>query len=66
LFVNTGGSVFAMIVVHALTNVCTAYVAGIPTSANAPVLVAFAVLVTLLWGPRTLRPAGLDQQVRSP
>jgi uncharacterized protein len=55
LFNNTGGSVFAIIVVHAITNVCTAYVPGIPTSANAPVLVALAVLVTVLWGPRTLR-----------
>ncbi len=55
LFANTGGSVFAIIVVHAITNFCTAYVPSIPTSAQAPVLVVFAVLVTLLWGPRTLR-----------
>ena len=54
LFANTGGSVFAMIVVHAITNFCTAYVPSVPTSAQAPVLVVFAVLVTLLWGPRTL------------
>ena len=54
LFANTGGSVFAMIVVRALTNVCTAYVPSVPTSAQAPVLVVLAVLVTLLWGPRTL------------
>jgi membrane protease YdiL (CAAX protease family) len=54
LFNNTGGSVFAIIIVHAVTNVCTSYVPSIPTSANAPVLVVLAVLVTLLWGPRTL------------
>jgi len=54
LFANTGRSVFAIIVVHAITNFCTAYVPTVPTSAQAPVLVVFAVLVTLLWGPRTL------------
>ena len=54
LFANTGGSVFAIIVVHAITNVCSAYVPTVPTSAQAPVLVMFAMLVTLLWGPRTL------------
>ncbi|HEX5812262.1 MAG TPA: hypothetical protein VFY38_09190, partial [Pseudonocardia sp.] len=54
LFANTGRSVFAMIVVHAITNFCTAYVPSVPTSAQAPVLVVFAVLVTLQWGPRTL------------
>jgi len=54
LFANTGGSVSAIIVVHAITNMCTAYVPGTPTSANAPALVALAVLVVLLWGPRTL------------
>jgi uncharacterized protein len=54
LFNNTGHSVFAIIVVHAVTNMCTAYVPGVPTAANAPLLVALAVLVTLLWGPRTL------------
>jgi uncharacterized protein len=45
---------FAIIVVHAVTNLCTAYVPGIPTSANAPVLAVLATLATLLWGPRTL------------
>ena len=54
LFANTGGSVFAIIIVHAISNFCTAYVPSIPTSAQAPVLVVLAVLVTLLWGPRTL------------
>ncbi|MCX2729515.1 CPBP family glutamic-type intramembrane protease [Saccharopolyspora sp. NFXS83] len=44
LFANTGGSVFAIIVVHAVTNMCTSYVPSIPTSA----------IVVVLWGPRTL------------
>ena len=58
LFNNTGGSVFAIIVVHAITNACTAYVPDIPTSANAPFMVTLAVLVTVLWGPRTLSRFG--------
>lgn len=58
LFNNTGGSVFAIILVHAITNVCTAYVPAIPTSANAPVLITLAVLVILLWGPSTLSRSG--------
>ena len=65
LFANTGGSVFAMIVVHALTNVCTAYVPSVPTSAQAPVLVVLAVLVTLLWGPKALSRFRSRQSRRS-
>ncbi|GAB2669321.1 hypothetical protein GCM10027271_31550 [Saccharopolyspora gloriosae] len=54
LFANNGGSVCAIIVVHAVTNMCSSYVPSIPTSANAPVVVLFAVLVVVLWGPGTL------------
>ncbi len=66
LFNNTGHSVFAIIVVHAVTNMCTAYVPGVPTAANAPLLVALAVLVTLLWGPRTLSRFRLPVAVDPP
>lgn len=54
LFNNTGGSVCAIIIVHAVTNVCSSYVPNIPTSANAPSVVLLAVLVVVLWGPTTL------------
>lgn len=58
LFNNTGGSVFAMILVHTVSNMCGAYVPSVPTSANAPVLVLLAALVTVLWGPGTLARSG--------
>ena len=57
LFNNTGGSVFAMILVHTASNMCGAYVPGVPTSANAPVLVVLAALVIVRWGPGTLARA---------
>lgn len=54
LFNNTGGSVLAVVVVHAVSNLCGASIPEIPTAANTPVMVLLAVLVTVFWGPRTL------------
>ena len=64
IFNNAGGSVFAIVVVHTVSNICGAYVPTVPTVANSPVLVVFAVLVTGLWGPRTLTRYRRDPRSR--
>lgn len=48
---NTGRSVFAAILLHVTANLASTYVA---TSAGGPLAVGVAVLVAVIWGPRTL------------
>ncbi|MQA80714.1 MAG: CPBP family intramembrane metalloprotease [Streptosporangiales bacterium] len=54
IYHGTGRSVAAIIVVHALANVCGSFVPSVPTGAGGPVTVVLAVTVTVLWGARTL------------
>lgn len=54
IFNNTHGSVCAVIIVHAVSNMSGSYVPSIPTSATMPVIIVFAIVVTCLYGPRTL------------
>lgn len=54
IYQGTGRSVAAIIVVHALANVCGSFVPSVPTGAGGPVTAVLAVVVTALWGARTL------------
>lgn len=54
IYNGTGRSVSAIIVVHALANICGSFVPSVPTGAGGPVTTVVAITVTVLWGARTL------------
>lgn len=55
IYLNSGRSVFAIVVVHAVANVTASYVPSVPTGLTGPVTAVIAVVVVAVWGPRTLR-----------
>lgn len=54
IYVNTGRSVAAIIVVHTMANIAGSFVPAVPTAMGGPVTAILAVAVTALWGARTL------------
>jgi uncharacterized protein len=51
LYNNTGRSLFAVIVFHAMANVSSSFIS---TVAGIPLIAITAVIVTFLWGSKTL------------
>jgi hypothetical protein len=51
LYNNTGRSLFAVIVFHAMSNVSSAFIS---TVAGIPLIAITVVIVTFLWGSKTL------------
>ncbi len=49
------GSVAAVIITHAVTNMAASYVPSVPTSAAAPVLVVVAVIIAIGWRVASVR-----------
>ena len=51
IYNSTGRSLFAVIVFHAMTNVSSAFIS---TAAGIPLIAITVVIVTFLWGSKTL------------
>ncbi|WP_078897925.1 CPBP family intramembrane glutamic endopeptidase [Streptomyces rimosus] len=54
IFNNTRGSVFAIIITHALTNLSSSFIPSVPTAAAGPVVVVLAAVVVALLDLETL------------
>ncbi len=73
IYNNTGKSIFAAILYHAMNNVSTMLLPSFgliyDSTPTTVILIAIALVVTFLWGPKTLaryRYARLDQEVKYP
>ncbi|MDA8368309.1 MAG: CPBP family intramembrane metalloprotease [Nocardiopsaceae bacterium] len=54
LYNNTGKSVCAIILFHAMANVSSSFIPSVPTAAGGPLTAIAAIAVVALWGARTL------------
>ncbi|MUL43696.1 CPBP family intramembrane metalloprotease [Streptomonospora sp. PA3] len=64
IYNGSGGSVGAIILTHAVSNVCGSYVPSVPTPALGPVTAALAAAVAGVWWARSSRGGGLRGRTR--